>query len=208
MKTFAILVVSIFITLNLNGQSFNEAKKALTKINSLDQIDQLRAQHPKWTISTDLTLESDSSEFPDIVKANVGDILKKQYIPQGPTYLIKILEEREEELCKVKYVFLDGRGTLSKEKIDSLRTVIIDRYNNGDYFGTLVKDYNMDSNQTGELDWFYKGIFVDEFDSAVRKRKQGDLFTVDVDDEKWYYVVLKTHDNKMEKAKIGVMIQY
>jgi hypothetical protein len=208
MKTLTILLVSIFITFSSKGQSFNEAKKALTKINRLDQLNQLRKQYPDWTIYTDVTFESDSSEFPHIVKAKVGDILQKQYTPQGPTYLVKILEERDEELCKVKYVFLDGRGTLSKSNIDSLRTVIMDRYNNGEYFGTLVKDYNMDANETGELGWFYKGMMVESFDSAVRNRKQGDLFTVDVEDEKWYYVVLKTHDNKKEKVKFGIRIKY
>jgi len=66
----------------------------------------------------------------------------------------------------------------------------------------------MDGNPTGDLDWFGKGMMVEEFDKAVRNRNKDEIFTVDVDNKKWYYVVLKTHDNKMEKAKISVMIKY
>ena len=54
-----------------NGQTLKEVKKALKKINSLEQIDELKKQYPNWTIYDDKTMLSDSSKFPDIIKAKV-----------------------------------------------------------------------------------------------------------------------------------------
>jgi len=207
MKSFIILLITFFVSIVSNGQTLQEAKRALVTINSLGQIDELKNQYPTWTIYEDKTVYSDSSKFPDIIKANVGDVVLKQFNPNAPTFVIKILTETEEELCKLKYIYLSG-NKLSKLQIDSLRTIIINRYKNGTDFEMLAKKYTMDKNPTGDLDWFSKGMMVEEFDKAVRYRKKGEIFTVDVTNKDWFYVVLKTHDNKMEKAKVAVMIKY
>jgi hypothetical protein len=47
---------------------------------------------------------------------------------------------------------------------------------------------------------------VDEFDSAVRQREKGEIFNVDLPEYNWYYVILKTHDNKMEKVFTSIVI--
>lgn len=202
-----ILLLTLSFPLTSIGQTLREAKKALKKIDSLEQLDHFKSQYPNWTIYEDKTMQSDSSKFPDIVTGKIGDVVLKQYNPKAPTFVIKILAERDEELCKLKYIYLDG-SKLSITQIDSLRTLILNKYNNGEDFQTLVKTYTMDGNPTGDLDWFSKGMMVEEFDKAVRNRKKDEIFTVDVDKKKWYYVVLKTHNNKMEKAKISVMIKY
>jgi hypothetical protein len=49
---------------------------------------------------------------------------------------------------------------------------------------------------------------VEEFDNIVRPRNKGEIFTLDVESENWYYVVLKTHENRMEKAVRSIMIKY
>ncbi len=189
------------------GQTLNQAKNALKEINSLDQLEQLKSQHPKWSIYYDKTMYSDSSLFPDIIHGNVGEVVLKQYNPDAPTFVCKIISEGEEELCKVNYIYLDA-SKHNKFQIDSIRTIILNKYKNGEDFGVLVKAFNEDGNITGELDWFSKGMMVEAFDEAVRNRKKDEIFTVDVDDMKWYYVVLKTHNNKLEKAKTAIMIKY
>ncbi len=92
-------------------------------------------------------------------------------------------------------------------QIDSLRQIIIKRYNAGQDFTSLVKEYSMDRNPTGETAWFYNGMLVQEFDNAVRKRKKGEIFTVDVSEQNWYYVVLKTHKNKYVEAIRAIEIR-
>ena len=189
------------------GQNLKEAQKALKNINSLEQLETFKARYSNWVIHEDKTLQSDSSQFPNVYNAKIGDVVVKQYNPNAPTFALKVLAERQEELCKVKYIYLDG-SQFSASQIDSLRTLIIARYNKGEDFESLVKSYTMDGNPTGDLGWFSKGMMVEAFDSAVRSRKKGDLFAVDVPEKNWYYVVLKTYDNKMEKAKVSVMVMY
>jgi parvulin-like peptidyl-prolyl isomerase len=207
MKTRILFFIIISITFLANGQTLEEATKALRKVKEVEQIDVLKTQYPKWTIYTDKTMYSDSSKFPAIINAKIGDIVLKQYNSKAPTYVIKVVKDQDEELCKVKYIYLDG-SKLSTAKIDSIRTKIIDRYTKGEDFLALVKEYTMDGNPTGDLDWFAKGMMDEEFDSKVRNRKKGEIFTVDVNKNKWYYVVLKTHANKMEKARLAIMIKY
>jgi parvulin-like peptidyl-prolyl isomerase len=54
----------------------------------------------------------------------------------------------------------------------------------------------MDGNKTGDLNWFNEGEMVPEFEIAVKKHKKDEIFTVDVPERKWYYVTLKTHEDK------------
>jgi hypothetical protein len=208
MRITNIFTLMIFLwATNVYGQTLEEAEKALKKIKKIEQIDKLKAEHPDWSISLDKTPLSDSLDFPAIVKAKIGDIVLKQYNPNAPKFVMKVLEVDNEEVCKVKYIYLNGKK-YSKSEIDSLRALIMNRYSNGEDFETLVKEYTMDSNPTGDLGWFYKGMMVDKFDSAVRNRAKGEIFTIDIEDNSWYYVVLKNHDNKLEKIIKSVMIEY
>lgn len=200
------LFITIIVVFNLNGQTLEKAIKALKNINNLNQIEALKKKYPNLNIYVDKTVYSDSIRFPEIIKAKVGDVLLKQYHSEEPTYVIKILADGNEEFCKLKYICLNSMN-LTKKEIDSLRTMIVSKYKSGIDFDTLINAYNMD-NSRGELDWFYTGIMVEEFDSAVFNRKKGDIFTVDVKKTKSFYIMLKTHDNKMEKAKVAVMIKY
>jgi hypothetical protein len=57
----------------------------------------------------------------------------------------------------------------------------------------------MDGNQTGDLGWFSDAQMTPGFGTAVRKHIKNDLFTVDIPDRKWYYVVLKTDNDQLMK---------
>src|SRR4051812_13053496 len=108
MKLIVILLLSISFVFTAEGQTLKESTKALKKIKSLDQIEALKTQHPNWDISVDKTMLSDSSSFPNIINAKMGDIVLKQYNAEAPTYVIKVIDNKDEELCKVKYIYLDG----------------------------------------------------------------------------------------------------
>lgn len=207
MKTLISILASLFITLSLNAQSFQQATKAIKKVNNIEQLKSLKEKYPDWDISNDKTLLSDSLKFPDIVVARKGDVVTKQYYANAPRYVLKVLNIEEEELCKVKYIYLDG-SKYSKSEIDSIRTIIIQRYEAGEKFETLVKEYTMDGNPTGDLNWFYQGMMVDEFDRTVRGKTKGEIFNVNVEKKNWFYVVLKNHDNKYEKVFKGIKIKY
>lgn len=205
-KLILAFTISILAT-GTNGQSLKQATKALKKTSSLQEFETLKGKYPDWNVTVDKTVLSDSSDFLEIVKAKEGDILKKQWNAHAPTFVMKVMEIDSTELCKVKYIYLNG-SKYSPTEIDSIRTLIISRYKDGETFASLASQYSMDNNKTGDLEWFPKGRMVEEFDTLVRARAKGEIFTVDVEKNKWYYVVLKTHDNKMEKVVVSLCIEH
>ena len=48
------------------------------------------------------------------------------------------------------------------------------------------------------MGWFLPGEMPLEFEKAVWNKSKGMIFTVDIPEKKWYYVVYKTHHNKKE----------
>jgi hypothetical protein len=117
---------------------------------------------------------------------------------QIDTVVYKVLEVDSALSFRASYIFLSG-DKFSKNQIDSLRQEIISKYKAGANFFDLVHQYNMDGNITGDTRWFTKNMMVKEFEKAVRSHKKGDIFTVDVPDQNWYHVVLKTFDDTFIK---------
>lgn len=190
----------------LHSQSNDEILLIFNKVNSLDQVDSLRIEYPNLDISVSTFLVSDSLLFPEIISAEIGQVIQKKKLPILPMSNYKIFGIQDEEVCKVKYIYLSGK-TYDPSQVDSLREIIINKYKAGEDFTTLVEEYTMDNNLTGEISWFYEGMMVKEFDDGVRKRKKGEIFTVDVKEQNWYYVVLKTHENKFVKAIKAIEIR-
>lgn len=109
--------------------------------------------------------------------------------------LVKIVSMR------VSYIYLDGY-VIKKDEINNIRKKILASYRNNVSFSSLVKKYTMDTAEEGDIGWFDEGMMVKIFEEEIKKHKKGDIFTVDIPENKWYYVVLKTYDDK-EKIKIN-----
>ena len=202
---FAIIFLSIQIS--LHAQSKQEILEVLSDVQSLEEKEKLKARYPDWFITIDRTTQLDGANFEHIMEAKIGSIVSKKNFDSGTTFLLKVLEKSEDEFCKVQYIYLDG-SKLNDTEIDSLRTLILGKYNQGEDFTDLARKFGMDGNLTGELDWFHKGMMVEEFDSAVRPRQKGEIFTVDVPSRSWYYVVLKTHKNQEITTVKSLAIYY
>ena len=108
---------------------------------------------------------------------------------------------------RVSYIYLDG-SKMSNDEINKLRSKIISQYKSGYRFSDLAKHYSMDgnANREGDLGWFTKGQMHPVFESEVmnNKHRLNDIFTVDIPENNWYYVVLKTHD-RMDIEEIQVL---
>jgi len=205
------LLIIFFSFIQIQGQdvyaqSNDEIVKILERVDDIEQVDSLQKIHPQLDISSRTFLVSDSSRFPRFISAKKGQIIQKRDLPVLPLSNYKIFGKHEVEVCKVKYIFLSG-DKYDSFQIDSLRQTIIERYKAGQDFTVLVNEYTMDGNPTGETTWFYRGMLVQEFDDAVRKRKKDEIFTVDVAEQNWYYVVLKTHENKYVEAIKAIEIR-
>ncbi|HZY83072.1 MAG TPA: peptidylprolyl isomerase [Cyclobacteriaceae bacterium] len=128
-----------------------------------------------------------------LFKAKPGEIIETS--SSGTTYYYKTLTTKESEVDRVQYIFFDN-SKVAKKRIDSLRSGIVKKLDGGENFAALARQYSMDPNgkKGGDLGWYDRSGFVPGFVSAVRAHKKGDIFTVDLPKEKWYYVVRKSHD--------------
>jgi parvulin-like peptidyl-prolyl isomerase len=125
----------------------------------------------------------------------------------GNTYHYKLLETSQGKEFRVGYIYLNGKE-LQKPQVDMFRSLIIERYEKGTSFKDLADTYNMDQNSKSEdLGWFKEGRMVPQFENAIRAHQKGDIFTVDVDDRKWYYVVLKTYEDRIVDYLTFVKVQ-
>jgi parvulin-like peptidyl-prolyl isomerase len=203
----SLLLFTIFLQLLSYSQTREEVEAALSDITRTDQLQELEKAHPDWNIIEITTLASDSLLYPQVVKAKVGDVVMKTGNIMATTDLHKILVEEEVEVCRAQYIFLNG-NELSDKELEIIKKEILKRYERGANFRDLIDEYTMEGIKSGDTGWFYKGMMLDEFENAVREHKRGDIFVVEVPLGKRHFIILKTHDNKMEKAKIGVSITY
>ena len=111
----------------------------------------------------------------------------------------KVIEKNEIVYFRVSYIFLDGTK-ISFRSIDALRPKIITQINKGVPFEDLASKYSMDNtrNKGGDSGWITFGDMLPEFEDKVMNdtHQVDDVFTVNVETNKWYYVVKKTHDKK------------
>ncbi len=102
---------------------------------------------------------------------------------------------------RVSYIYLDG-AVIKKQELDKIRETILSEYKKKNVsFSTLAYKYTMDTAKDGDLGWFDEGMMVKVFEDEIKNHKKDDIFTVDIPENNWYYVVLKTYDD-IEKIKI------
>ncbi|WP_411768764.1 peptidylprolyl isomerase [Winogradskyella sp. A3E31] len=107
----------------------------------------------------------------------------------------KIIDKAEVTHYRVSYIYFDG-NKLTLDEINDKRTKILSQYNNGYKFEALAKLYSMDmnANRGGDLGWFIAGQMHPIFENAIKNHEINDVFTLDIKDRNWYYIILKTYD--------------
>lgn len=96
---------------------------------------------------------------------------------------------------RVSYIYLDGSKN-SLENINKTRKIILKKYKSGISFSDLANEYTMNRSKNGDLGWFTEGMMVKEFENQIRNHKLNEIFTIDIPENKWYYVTLKTFSEK------------
>jgi hypothetical protein len=201
-----ILLLFVLLSSNLYAQTRQEAFEALMRVSSTAQIEDLKEQYPEWNISLRKILPTGLSYDSTLFEASTGDTVTLYRTVSHLPMLHKVIAKGEEEVCKVEYIFLDGKRR-SQNHINQLRSRIIEAYKSGTPFLHLNRKYSEDGNPTGVLDWFCEGMMDPTFDAAVRSKPAGHIFTVDIPNRYWYYVVLKKEQNKMLPCTYVIQIQ-
>jgi len=185
-KIFSVIAILCFF-----GVYSQDIKEKLKLVNTIEDANNLAQEntdfHFELITSTEIEKDDFSVKFPD---AKLGDIFSDNDI------VYKVLFSTKKKAFRVSYIYLDG-SKLSVQEIDKIRTDILKDYHQKKDFVSLAKKYNMDGNKNGgDLGWFTEGMMVAEFEKAVEAQKINAIFKVDVPDRKWYYVVLKTFNDK------------
>jgi parvulin-like peptidyl-prolyl isomerase len=191
MRKLLFTAFGLILILNVSGQV---TAGKLAAIKTVQQAKELISSSPKseaelFTITSDKDTSGITLPLFDKKPGHVFSIDEFTY---------KILEADSYPEFRVSFIYLDG-NQLPLATIDSLRSEILSKYKSGTYFYDLARAYTMDGDHNGDLGWFGENVMVKEFEVAIRKHKKLDIFPVDIPARKWYYVVLKTYDDRVVK---------
>jgi hypothetical protein len=165
--------------------------RTLNQVHTIEQARQFIRSYPELQGRIfEITSDKDTSDITlplfDRKPGFTFDIGKDTY---------RLIDTTSYPEFRVSYIFLDG-NQLSMQVIDSIRQEIIRQFNSGTYFFDLVKIYTMDGNPNGDLEWFRENMMMKEFETGVKQHHKNDIFTVDIPEKKWFYVVFKTFDDR------------
>lgn len=176
MLKYLLLIPTFFYLTVVSSQNFNE-------INSPEEAEHFIELNPKAEITT-LEISNDSLDY-----------YKNRFLEKDWIDINRIVKVKPILAMRVSYIYLDG-SKLTINEISEKRKEIIKLYKKGKSFGDLVTIYTMDSNPNkGDLGWFNEGVMHKKFEDAIKNHKINDLFVVDIPENKWYYVVLKTYSD-------------
>jgi parvulin-like peptidyl-prolyl isomerase len=195
LKKMKMKKIFIIIIILLSFESYSQTiKDQLKQITSVEDAKKFATENPNLeaellTIHPEIEFDDFATKF---TESKSGDIFSDK------EFTYKILFETNVQAFRVSYVFLDG-NKLSLYEIEKLRTGILKEYENGISFASLANKNTMDNSKNGDLGWFTEGMMVPDFEIAIKNHKLNDVFKVDVTNEKWYYIVLKTFNDKQVK---------
>ncbi len=188
-KIFSLLC--LLVCLYTFGQNVEQQIK---EIKTIEEAKRFIATHPN--AESEILVIAPEIESPEITEIflnkKIGDVFSKN------NNTFKIIDSKIINSFRVSYIFLDGNKH-SMETINNQRSQILQEYKNGTEFSTLAKQYTMDNSPNGDIGWFAEGMMIKEFETAIKSHKLNNIFTIDIPSEKWYYVTLKTFDDKEVK---------
>jgi parvulin-like peptidyl-prolyl isomerase len=135
----------------------------------------------------DVPVEEVDSTYPYfdlLIRRQAGDVVVTQ------NSVFKIIKINTVESYSAAYIYLNGQEH-SQAEITTLRQEIIKKFKAGTAFAGLIKKYNEDGNPAAGNYRFTNGMVVAEFYEALTTHKPGDIFTIDVPNNKWYYVAMR-----------------
>lgn len=200
MMTKFLAIFFVMLSSLVSAQTEMEVKKQLTDIHSSEDLNGLIDAFPNWEIAMmHLSKDDIGEDLSPLFTEEMGTIVVRTEEKTGATYLFKSIEMDQMNSYRAKHIYFDGRR-MHKEEIDKHRNQIIQEYRNGTSFTELYKKYAIHQGQAvdGDVGWFKEMTMAAAYEEAVKSHQKGDVFSVDIPSHNWYYLVLKTHDNRVE----------
>lgn len=153
-------------------------------------------------------IEKNPEKDPQMITVNSADtsepgktILKRrkgEFFTVGK-FSYKVIDEKTETRWRASYVFLD-KFKIDNNEIEKVKKAVTEGLRAGKPMAVYSDQYTMDQNTThGDTGFFGEGMMTPEFEEAVKQRKPGEVFTVDIPERDWYYIVQKTHEDQKVK---------
>ncbi|MDX1277544.1 peptidylprolyl isomerase [Oceanihabitans sediminis] len=188
------LLLALFFSITIFGQEseFKEFDAITSTEEAETYIKEKKSKHNKIIVFNE---ESHKTAFAE-------ELFKKgRTTVENATEKIKykVVEKNTTTKYRVSYIFFDGLK-MTVSQINKLRDKILIKYKQGVPFSRLAKQYSMDNNANrgGDLGWFESGLTHPTFEAEITNSSYsvGDVFPVDIVQNQWYYIVLKTHEPK------------
>ncbi|MBT1707352.1 peptidylprolyl isomerase [Fulvivirgaceae bacterium PWU5] len=205
-----LLVLFVFVASTASGQQLEQVRAAVKKIQTEKQAKAYLAGKgaPAGQV-LEINAASDTTESDrELIALPLGEIIEFPAEHQQTHYFYKSIEHKSITSFRVQYIFLD-HTKISLRQVDSLRTVILNRIQAGEDFDVLARTFSMDGNNKkgGDLGWFQEGMMDKSFEERVRKHQPGEVYTVDIPESKWYYIVKNTHPPRIDKKVILLYLE-
>ncbi|GAB4161355.1 MAG: hypothetical protein Tsb0033_18670 [Winogradskyella sp.] len=191
-----LFILLLFIPLLSISQESLETE--LDSISSIEDAKTFAKTHKKTNKSKIFTFNKEKHKTrlaDELFQLSKGGkkVVKNEY---KKTYY-KIIDKKETLHNRASYIFFDG-NKMTLEAINEKRDKIISQYQQGYKFNKLAQLHSMDLNakRGGDLGWFPEGEMHPMFEEAIKDHNTDEIFTLDIEDRNWYYVILKTHDSK------------
>jgi parvulin-like peptidyl-prolyl isomerase len=205
-----LLTLSIFVTSVACGQLVEKTRSLLTTIQTVEQANAYlsKADAPTGQVFTMSSTTDTTANDRELIALKPGASIEFESEDQKTHYFYKSLAVVPLTAFRVQYIYLD-QSKLSVRQIDSLRTIILNRLKIGDPFELLAQTYSMDGNakKGGDLGWFPEGMMERSFETQIKKHKLGEVFTVDIPAQQWYYIVKNTHAPRTDQQTTLLFIE-
>lgn len=193
--------VLTFLPIISSAQTEVEMKGRMVNVKTEEDVNAFLDKN-KDVVGQVMTFDSTDAVFEYLDAFEAGEVMTLEP-DKYPTqiYLFKILNKQKIQTFKIQYIYLNG-AKLRMTQIDSLQKQIIKKYKAGEPFDMLAREYSMDGNAAngGLLAWS-EGEMLKEFERGVKEHLNDEVFTLDVPDQQWFYVV-----KNLEKPKAGKII--
>ncbi|MHA7844235.1 MAG: peptidylprolyl isomerase [Winogradskyella sp.] len=189
-----------FLLLFIPFLSFSQEslETELDSISSIEDAKTFAKNHKKSNKSKVFTFNKEKHKTrlaDELFKLSKGGkkVIKGDY---KKTYY-KVIDKQKTLHYRASYIFFDG-NEMELEDINEKRDKIVSQYQQGYKFNKLAQLHSMDLNakRGGDLGWFPEGEMHPTFEEAVKDHDTDEIFTLDIEDKNWYYIVLKTHGSK------------
>jgi parvulin-like peptidyl-prolyl isomerase len=197
LKFKLILVLIAFISISINAQDSTSVKQKLQTVTDIEMARNFIKENRKLK----------SKIYTYNQEKHTNDLSKKLFtLKEGETLLVeqknsnviyKVISITPTKHYRASYIFFNGKK-MAKNDILNLRVQLKSKLNNGSEFKDLAGQYSMDRNASrgGDLGWFQENYMFPEFITSLENQDMNDIFFLDLETKKKYYLIQKTANSK------------